>query len=201
MKLNKTEAIELARKMFDSGQSLKTISVELKIHGIDWTGIDIQYFTGRGIYDEEMKLPYPKLRREMVEKSERFVFNYYKKKGYEGYKIVSSMEEMCIFTRRYEEIFNASEIVPVNKLTVEQRKIIRTTKKMLGKPDLLFMKNDEIIFVEVKLGKGTISRKQKEHFRILSQGFDVFIVYVNYTPNLNIPPRKRFSIQKIIKFS
>jgi len=63
------------------------------------------------------------------------------------------------------------------------------------------MKNDEIIFVEVKLGKGTISRKQKEHFRILSQGFDVFIVYVNYTPNLNIPPRKRFSIQKIIKFS
>lgn len=196
----RTEAIELARKMYDSGESLKNIAKRLlNIYGVLWTNEDIQYFIGRGTYDEEMKFPYPKFRGEAIEKSERFVYSYYKKREYEGWKIVSSMEEMYIFDRKYEEISNASKIIPMNKLTVEQRKIIRTTKKMLGKPDFVFMKDNQIIFVEVKLGKGTISKKQKEHFKILSQGFDVFVVYVNYTPKLDIPLRKRFSIEKIIK--
>jgi hypothetical protein len=46
-KLTKGEAVELAKKLYDSGVSLKIIAKQLRIRGINWTEEDVQYFIGK----------------------------------------------------------------------------------------------------------------------------------------------------------
>jgi len=47
-KVSKSEAIQMARKMYDDGVSPKNICKQLLIRGIDWTEQDVIFFVGRG---------------------------------------------------------------------------------------------------------------------------------------------------------
>jgi len=45
-KLSKEEAIELAKRLYEAGVSLRIISKQLKIRGINWSEQDVRYFIG-----------------------------------------------------------------------------------------------------------------------------------------------------------